>query len=171
MRLVFVHGRSQGGKNPVELQQQWEDTLDEGLNAAGLTRPSGLTVEFPFYGDRIEELVGQVETGLVEKVAAKGSGPDSAQVDFRGAWFAEMYSRWRGRITALIEQGQESGEFNIPDPTNAAALLMAVMDGITVQLILGVGLKVDEELLASLDRAIFNALRGGDAPSKPSDKR
>jgi TetR/AcrR family fatty acid metabolism transcriptional regulator len=83
-----------------------------------------------------------------------------------GGWFADMYARWRDRIAALIERGQASGEFHVVDPRNAAALLMAVLDGITVQLILDVGLKVDDDFLAALDRAVFNALRGGDGPGR-----
>jgi AcrR family transcriptional regulator len=79
-----------------------------------------------------------------------------------GGWFADMYSRWRDRIATLVERGQASGEFHVADPRNAAALLMAVLDGITVQLILDVGLKVDDDFLAALDRAVFNALRGSE---------
>ena len=42
MKLVFIHGRAQEGKEPVALQTLWETAFDSGLANAGLTRPSGL---------------------------------------------------------------------------------------------------------------------------------
>ena len=90
MKLVFIHGRSQEGKDPVKLQRHWEDAFDEGLGAAGLSRPAGLTVELPFYADKLDELVDEADADLVEDAATKGADTDSAEVDFRGAWFAEM---------------------------------------------------------------------------------
>jgi len=77
------------------------------------------------------------------------------------SWFNEMYSNWRGKIAAIIAQGKAEGEFDVEDPHTSAALLLAVLDGVHIQTLLGVGLEVNEELVAGLERATFNALRGG----------
>ena len=54
MRVLLIHGRAQGGKDPVALEQTWIDTLDQGLAAAGKTLPAGVSFDFPFYGDRLD---------------------------------------------------------------------------------------------------------------------
>ncbi len=85
-----------------------------------------------------------------------------------GSWFSDMYSRWRATVANIIIEGLESGEFdNTVDPSVAAALIVAVLDGVVVQVILGMGLKLDEELITALKRSIFAALTAeiaGEAP-------
>ncbi len=85
-----------------------------------------------------------------------------------GSWFSDMYSRWRATVANIIIEGLESGEFNrAVDPSVAAALIVAVLDGVVVQVILGMGLKLDEELITALKRSIFAALTAeiaGEAP-------
>ena len=76
-------------------------------------------------------------------------------------WFNQMYTRWRGRIAEIIAQGIDEGEFRKDfDPGVAAALVLAILDGIEVQTILDLGLTVDEQFVGSLERAIFIALTG-----------
>lgn len=84
--------------------------------------------------------------------ARQGQGGEMA------SWFSEMYARWRGMIQAVIAQGKDEGVFTVPDAAVAAALMLAVLDGIMVQTILSTGLKVDDEFLAALNRAVFNSL-------------
>ncbi|MCB1032320.1 MAG: alpha/beta hydrolase [Acidobacteria bacterium] len=90
MKLVFIHGRSQGGKDPVALQQTWEDSLDEGLANAGLSRPAGLEIAFPFYGDLLDDLIEQLEAPLVADVVERGAAQDDSEADFRGEFLAEI---------------------------------------------------------------------------------
>ncbi len=90
MKLVFVHGRSQEGKDPQKLQQQWREALDEGLVKAGLSMPPGVTLEFPFYGDRLDELIKELDAPLVEDVTARGAAPDTSEASFRGEFLQEM---------------------------------------------------------------------------------
>lgn len=73
MKLLLVHGRSQGGKDPVKLQDEWMDALGKGLKAAGLSLPAGTEVKFPFYGDKLDEFVRQFELPADPAVAPKGS--------------------------------------------------------------------------------------------------
>lgn len=90
MKLVLIHGRSQGDKDPVALQQEWEDALDQGLANAGLARPAGLEIAFPFYGRTLDELVEQVNADTIEGVMAKGAGQDTDQAEFRGEMLMEL---------------------------------------------------------------------------------
>jgi len=76
------------------------------------------------------------------------------------SWFSQMYSRWRGKLAKVMAQGKDEGDFEVEDPTVSAALLLAILDGIQIQTILGMGLEVNEKFLASLERAILNALKG-----------
>lgn len=83
MNLIFIHGRSQGGKNPDELRGIWQASLDKGLEAAGLRMPPGVAVRFPFYGDKLDDLVGQVNSPLVADVATRGGPMDGIEPQFR----------------------------------------------------------------------------------------
>ena len=90
MRLVLIHGRSQEGKDPVQLQQQWETALRKGLSSAGLTWPAGVQVAFPFYGNRLDELVKELNAPLVEDVMLRGAEQDSSEASFRGDLLYEI---------------------------------------------------------------------------------
>jgi hypothetical protein len=116
MKLVFIHGRSQQGKEPVKLQQQWEKALANGLQSAGLSLPSGVTVSFPFYGNKLDELVKQVNAPLVADVVMRGAAPDSKEAEFRGQLLSEMANK-SGITDAEIQkyytgQPQEKGPLN-----------------------------------------------------------
>ena len=97
MRLIFVHGRSQAGKDPAALQREWLAALNRGLTKSGLALPSDLAVGFPFYGDRLDELLRELDTPLVEDVMLRGAPPDSTEASFRGELLAEI--QYRHHIT------------------------------------------------------------------------
>ncbi|AQT71247.1 trypsin-like serine peptidase [Streptomyces sp. fd1-xmd] len=59
--LVFLHGRSQQGKDPETLRRGWTGGLNHGLTRAGLRTVDPQDVWFPYYGDRIVEVIGQHE--------------------------------------------------------------------------------------------------------------
>jgi AcrR family transcriptional regulator len=83
--------------------------------------------------------------------------------------FAKAYAQWRERLAGILARGIEAGEFRSELQTSvAASLVMAILDGIEVQTILDVGIRVDEEFLAALKRAILIALsaRDGSAPTR-----
>jgi hypothetical protein len=116
MKLILIHGRSQQGKDPVKLKQQWEEALNKGLNLTGLSLPSGLSISFPFYGDKLDELVQQVNAPLVTDVMMRGASPDSREAEFRGQLLYEMAHEF-GITDAEIqryyaEQPQERGPLN-----------------------------------------------------------
>jgi len=84
-------------------------------------------------------------------------------------WFQEMYARWRGIMEAIIAQGIEAGEFRDDlDPPAAAALILAMIDGVTVQTILDMDAHIDEDFVSSLERTVLTALSAA-GPRDPVD--
>ncbi|MCU7843911.1 MAG: lipase family protein [Candidatus Thiodiazotropha sp. (ex Monitilora ramsayi)] len=73
-RLVFVHGRSQQGKDPEVLKKTWFDALKKGAETAGLEIPADLEVAFPFYGDVLDEFTQQMNLPLTTDIQARGEG-------------------------------------------------------------------------------------------------
>jgi len=116
MKLVLIHGRSQEGKNPVQLQQQWETALKKGLSSAGLTWPTNVQIAFPFYGDKLDELLKELDAPLIEDVMQRGAAQDTAEAQFRGDLLYEI-ARNAGISDADIQayysgQPQEKGPLN-----------------------------------------------------------
>jgi hypothetical protein len=72
MRLIFVHGRSQGGKNAEELRLFWEGCLDRGFHAARLEWPPDVEITLPFYADDLDRMVRQVDAPLVSNILLRG---------------------------------------------------------------------------------------------------
>lgn len=85
MRLVFVHGRSQQGKNQEALKQAWLGALNQGLAKNGLTLPQGVEVRLPFYGDRLDELTRAAEVPLTEDLHTRGGEADADFLAFEAA--------------------------------------------------------------------------------------
>ena len=83
MKLIMVHGRSQEGKDPAALKKDWLDALAYGLARANRTLPTMTTVEFPFFGDDLAQLVKATNTPLSGDVHAKGTATDNEQ-ELRG---------------------------------------------------------------------------------------
>lgn len=92
MKLILVHGRDQQNKNPVELKAEWLEALGRGLHKGGLTLPTDVEVLFPFYGDKLAELVEELNAPLVADVSSKGSSvnQDTKESAFRGAFLEEL---------------------------------------------------------------------------------
>ncbi|MDR6903862.1 hypothetical protein [Rhizobium miluonense] len=79
IRLVFIHGRSQQGLDPVQLKRTWLDTLVGQLAIDHLKLPGDVDVEFPYYGDELEKFVTQSKLPLASDIHARG---DSGQDEF-----------------------------------------------------------------------------------------
>ncbi|MCE5290725.1 MAG: serine protease [Nocardiaceae bacterium] len=60
--VVFIHGRSQQGRDPELLRRSWTAGLNKGLTLAGVGTIDPADVYFPFYGDRLVEDVGTRES-------------------------------------------------------------------------------------------------------------
>jgi hypothetical protein len=90
MNLLLIHGRAQEGKDPVRLQEVWEQALADGLRRAGLSRPAGVRVLFPFYGDELDRLVRELDKPLLAEAVARGEAPDTKELEFRADLLREM---------------------------------------------------------------------------------
>lgn len=90
MKIVFVHGRAQEGKEPVALRQTWEDSFREGLRNADLSLPEEPEFAFPYYGDTLDRLIDELEAPLVADVVEKGAAQDDAEAAFRAELLEEL---------------------------------------------------------------------------------
>jgi len=73
--------------------------------------------------------------------------------------FSQFYNRWRDLVAATITQGIQEGEFRKDfSPSTAATLILAILDGISVQLMTDMGINVDAEFVEALKRAIMAGL-------------
>jgi AcrR family transcriptional regulator len=69
------------------------------------------------------------------------------------------YRGWLDWIAPVIANGVVTGEFQTDlDPRAAATLLVGVLHGLLLQLILNLGVTVDDEFLPSLKQAVLAAL-------------
>jgi hypothetical protein len=93
MRILFVHGRAQGGKDPDELEGIWTQTLKKGFDLAGVRWPDDLKIDFPFYGDRLDEFTTLAELPGPTDVVAKGTGQDREFEAFMQSVLDEMKRR------------------------------------------------------------------------------
>lgn len=90
MNLLLIHGRSQGGKDKVKLQQEWLEALDKGLKKSNLTMPRDVRVLFPFYAAVLDEFVTRFDMSIGNEVTAKGGAMDNDYAEFRAQVAEEM---------------------------------------------------------------------------------
>lgn len=117
-------------------------------------------------GERIERVLDdwaeRVETFRVFGALMLEFWATAAREHNEGAFgeeFTGHYEQARAHVADIVRQGIESGEFaDHVNPEVAASLIMAVIRGITVQLILGFDEEVSEELLDTLKRSVLTSL-------------
>jgi hypothetical protein len=93
MRLVFVHGRSQQGKDPVALKREWLGALEKGLQKNGLVLTADVEVLLPFYGDRLDAFAKASEVPLTEDLRTKGGEADADFLAFEAAMAEALRER------------------------------------------------------------------------------
>lgn len=82
MKLIFIHGRAQGGKDKDILRKIWIETLKKGLEKSGLTLPiAEENILFPYYGDLLDGLVDEFNKP-VEEIIKKGNETQSKDARF-----------------------------------------------------------------------------------------
>ena len=80
--------------------------------------------------------------------------------------FREMYARWRKQIEDILAEGIHSGEFDARlDPPVMASVIMAVLDGIEIQSILDMAIRVDPPFLAAIKESILTSLSAPGCPA------
>lgn len=117
MKLVFVHGRAQAGKDSDLLRREWLAGMSAGMAAAGFETPDPLDVRFPFYGDRLDELVSRLKTGAVD-VLHRGVAAESVAFDPLAAAVVRQMARRAGideqdamADLTVVERGPERWEW------------------------------------------------------------
>lgn len=108
-RLVFVHGRSQQGKDPEKLKTLWTETLKKGVDKYGGSLPNDISISFPFYGDLLDDYANQLQVPLTTDIQTKGSPPNSDFLTFQSNIAEEI------RIKAGITEEQVDAEYG-PNP-------------------------------------------------------
>ncbi|MBI5722514.1 MAG: TetR/AcrR family transcriptional regulator [Planctomycetes bacterium] len=81
----------------------------------------------------------------------------------------ENYHRHVSLIQGIIDEGLRTGEFSVKfNSRMASTLIMGLMDGIHIQMLLGVGIVITPELLAGIKTAVMSGLnvRGTGAAEK-----
>jgi hypothetical protein len=90
MRILMIHGRSQGGLDPNGLRATWIATLKEGFRAAGKAYPDGIAVDFPYYADTLDAFAAGANLPTPADVVAKGPGQNVQFEQFMQSALAEI---------------------------------------------------------------------------------
>ncbi|MFD3704431.1 trypsin-like serine peptidase [Nocardia sp. NPDC058658] len=105
--VLFLHGRGQQGRDPVELRRNWTAGLNKGLTLAGLSPIDPADVFFPFYGDQLIESMDTreaVDTGpelyetLVAEAAHWAGMPDTDELPAERELFGGFGAVVLGRL-------------------------------------------------------------------------
>lgn len=107
--LVFLHGRSQEGKDPEKLRREWAAGLNQGLVRAGLPPVDPADVWFPYYGDR-----------LAQALTAHEAVPHVVEAPTATA--AEVVAPSAPSARAVYEEiiGEAAEKWNMPPETQLA---------------------------------------------------
>jgi endonuclease G, mitochondrial len=108
-QLVFLHGRSQQGRDPAVLRATWAGGLNRGLGLAGLPPVDPAGVHLPFYGDVLQGLVSG-DAGARESVSSTASTVEAFAPEATGARavyasLLEDAAHRRGFVQGLVETG------------------------------------------------------------------
>jgi len=79
-QLVFIHGRSQEGKDSITLKAEWVGAWTKTVTSAGRQIPiADANIRFPFYGDTLYELVKGVSAAQAAQIVIRGPVSGAAQ--------------------------------------------------------------------------------------------
>jgi hypothetical protein len=82
MRILMIHGRAQGGKDPVALKTTWIDSLRRGFAAASHPWPEDAVFDFPYYADALDAIVAGAGRPASVEAVAKGAPIDDDYARF-----------------------------------------------------------------------------------------
>jgi len=90
-QLVFIHGRAQEQKDAGALKSEWIDAFQEGLDKSNLQMPiEEHEVRFPFYGDRLYDLVSGKSVDEAARTVLRGANADEEEKRFVRAVIQEI---------------------------------------------------------------------------------
>lgn len=117
MRVLFIHGRAQGGLDRDVLRETWVQTLKRGLASANATLPDGVSFDFPYYGDKLDEFTAAADLPTPDDVVAKGPGQDRRFESFMQSALDEMY-RNSTLTEAEVEAEMDGSDVRDKGPQN-----------------------------------------------------
>lgn len=92
MKLIFIHGRAQGGKDPIVLRKLWIESFKDGLAKSDLSLPiAAEDIILPFYADKLDELVDSINQPK-EDVITKGNDLINTEARFFNDFLLELAS-------------------------------------------------------------------------------
>ncbi|PSL45447.1 hypothetical protein CLV51_104149 [Chitinophaga niastensis] len=104
--IIFIHGRGQQGRDPVELEQEWRVALEVGLKKIDAVLPAGTRIVFPYYGNILHEKTKGPEDTL-ERLIEKGEASDAGMYFLRDM-LQELLQN-AGITNAQIQQNYPDG--------------------------------------------------------------
>ena len=90
MRILYVHGRAQGGKSTESLKAEWGGALERGLSSSGLSLPSSISFDLPFYGDTLDDFVERAKLPSSQDIVSMGPGSDPGYETFAQSVLQEI---------------------------------------------------------------------------------
>lgn len=119
MRILFIHGRSQGHKSSGMLRKEWDTALARGLAEAQLELPGNLSRDYPFYGKTLDDFVNQAKLPKASEIVAMGGSSGDAgfnsfarsvlqEIDARGEISKSDVRAQMGPVTDLEEMGPQN---------------------------------------------------------------
>lgn len=119
--IILIHGRSQQGRDPAEIKNEWIAALRIGLGETADKFLAETEIALPFYGDALDAFTKEMESDLPPDVILRGATSD-IEPEFR-RFAAEVAERVKfelkisdGQIDAElapgpIERGPENWEW------------------------------------------------------------
>lgn len=121
MRILFIHGRSQGQKSSDILRAEWGAALARGLNDAGLRLPDGIDFDYPFYGKALDDLVAHAKLPQASEIVSMGGSSGDAGFDsFTRSVLQEIDSRGEISEEDVRSQMEPGSEIEEMGPQNWA---------------------------------------------------
>jgi hypothetical protein len=105
-RLIFVHGRSQQGRDSAALMQsEWAAALREGARKLGRALPIDLEIVLPYYGDKLDWFITEEKAPLASDIQSRVEPGDREFVVFQAKIAEEL------RVKAHITDDQVNAEY------------------------------------------------------------
>lgn len=112
MKLIFIHGRAQEDFEEDALKQTWIDSFKKGLTKSGLTLANDVSIEFPYYGKLLKQLVDDTQKPLESTdVTRSGYKPlEAEEIQFFESFLGEialnsdLQETYKEEIRRLSEQ-------------------------------------------------------------------
>lgn len=118
MRLLLIHGRGQAGKDPATLEREWVEALTRGYVGIGRPFPTDLAIDFPFYGDVLENHVTAADLPSPEAVRSKGGAENRAFEKFLAQALTEIKDSDPRITDESVEAEIPAGESRQKGPQN-----------------------------------------------------